>query len=427
MRLRKPIAKIVFSAFILTLFLYSGCLLPAAHSAEEPVVEINNWSDFQDAANDPTIQKMKLNRNISSKNTCSVHWKVTSISRVLDLNGHSITSTGGPSGDCAMNVSYETGWNNYSLAIKNGKLAQNLTSISSSSLIHVDKLSSTASNYNLILQDVDMEMSPNTRVGSAVRFEMATNTAHSRRLEINGGKYTIVGSGAIHFQTYTSSNGNTEYSPNDRIVLKKMQIENNSTTGFSSIFSSNHINKSLSSIIHSGSELYDGETLVTDLSPVNYSSRNVLTIRPKRAELSGLAVSLADWTYGEDLNTPEVTGNIESGLETFSYRAKGTEDWGSDIPTTAGDYELKLNVAQTENYLAGEATTEFSIRRAEPTPADDGDSASGSIGDQGSKSPDTGNFTIGLDQSSLMQPFVCFCAAGIVMALILIAKRSREK
>lgn len=219
--------KIITLGVLPAALLCLGYLAPMAHSAEEPVIEINSWSALWSAAGNPSVTNMKLMYDVTSSNACSVPWKVSTASRVLDLNGHTITSTGGSSGDCVMYVSYDTGWNNYSFTIKNGKLAQNFTKASTSSLLYANKASSTASNYNLVLQNVDMEMSPTTKVGSAIRFEQATNTLHSRKLEINGGKYDIVGSGAINFQTYTSTSGNTEYSPNDQIVLKKMQIKKN--------------------------------------------------------------------------------------------------------------------------------------------------------------------------------------------------------
>lgn len=446
MSYKKPVKKIVFGVLFTALLSYLVCLSSVVHSAEEPVTEINSWGELRNIAKDPAITNMKLNIDIESPNTCSVPWIVSTASRVLDLNGHTITSTGGSSGDCAMDISYDMGWHDYSFTVKNGKLAQNFTKMASSSLLHVHEVTCTMSNYNLVLQDVDMEMSPTTRVGSAISFEQATNTAHSRKLEIDGGEYSIIGQGAINFRPYLSGNGNTEYSSNDKVVLKKMQIKNIASVGDTAIFGSDNINQPLSLIIYKDSKLYDGDTLVTDLTSTNYRSKNTLTIGLGRMALSNLAVSLASWTYGETPNTPKVTGNLGAGAETFLYRAKGSEDWSLDVPTAAGKYELKLNVAQTENYLAGEAMTEFSINPTklpeddeEDAPKEDensGISNTPNVSDTPKppdaldipNSPNAGHFAKEVGQDSLIQLFAeTYLPVGVVaVAAVLLYKKQNR-
>lgn len=453
MSYKKPVKKVALGALLTTLLLYPVCLSSVVHSADEPVTEINSWGELWDIAKDPAITNMKLNIDVESPNTCSVPWIVSTASRVLDLNGHTITSTdtGGSSGSCAMDISYDTGWNDYSFTVKNGKLAQNFTKMASSSLMHVHGVTCTVSNYNLVLQDVDMEMSPTTRVGSAIYFERAANTAHSRKLEVDGGEYNIVGMGAISFSSYLSSNGNTEYSSNDKVVLKKMRIKNIASGGYTAIFNSN-INQPLSSTICKDSKLYDGDTLVTDLTSMNYSSKNTLTIGLERVALSDLAVSLASWTYGETPNTPKVTGNLGTGAETFLYRARGSEDWSLDVPTAVGEYELKLNVAQTENYLAGEAMTEFSIKPAKlPEDGEEdfskedenpGTSDATDVSDtlnssdttkspdtlDAPNSPDTGHLAKEIGQDSLIQFSAgTYLFVGIVAAAVLLCKKQDNR
>lgn len=437
---KTPAKKVAFGMLLATLLLHLVCLSSVARSAEEPVTEINSWSELWEIAGNSTITNMKLNIDITSPNTCSVPWTVSTASRVLDLNGHTITSTGGSSGDCAMYISYDMGWDDYSFTVKNGKLAQNFTKTSSSSLINVYEAACTVSNYNLVLRDVDMEMSPNTKVGSAIYFERATNTLHSRKLEIDGGEYSIVGGGAIGFSAYLSGNGNTEYSSNDKIILKKMQIKNIASEGYAAIFgSSSNINQPLNSIIDKDSELYDGDMLVTDLTSTNYSSKNTLTIGSKRVALPNLTVSLASWTYGKTPNAPKVTGNLGAGTETFSYRAKGSEDWSLDVPTAIGEYELKLNVAQTENYLAGEAMTEFSILPTKLPNDAEGDSPKDNKEDEKpntSNSPDTsdipnppdaGHVARKMEQDGLIQLFAeTYLFAGIVAAAMLLRKKQNR-
>lgn len=321
---KKPVKKVAFGVLLVALLLHSVCLSSTVHAAEGPVTEINSLGELWEIAKNPEITNMKLNIDVESPNTCSVPWIISTASRVLDLNGHTITSTGGSSGDCAMDISYDMGWNDYSFTVKNGKLAQKFTKMASSSLLYVKNDNACiVSNYNLVLQDVDMEMSPATRVGSAIYFGRAT-TAHSRKLEINGGEYGIIGQGAIRFDSYLSSNGNTEYSSKDKVVLKKMRIKNIvSENGYVSIFDGSlNINQPLSSIIYKDSQLYDGDILVTDLTSTNYGSKNTLTIglkpnTPNAPDVSNTPNSSDTPSSPDTLNVPSSpnTGHLAKKME----------------------------------------------------------------------------------------------------------------
>lgn len=322
--IKKPVKKVTFGVLLVVLLLHPVCLSSTAHAAEEPVTEINSLGELWDIAKDPTITNMKLNIDIESPNTCSVPWTVSTASRVLDLNGHTITSTGGSSGDCAMYITYDMGWNDYSFTIKNGKLAQNFTKMSTSSLVYVHEDICTISSYNLVLRDVDMEMSPTTKAGSAIYFERATNLSHSRKLEIDGGEYGIIGQGAIRFDSYLSSNGNAAYSSRDKVVLKRMRIKNIvSENGHASIFDGSYnISQPLSSIIYKDSQLYDGDILVTDLTSTNYGSKNTLTIglkqnTPNAPDVSNTPNSSDAPSSPDTLNVPSSpnTGHLAKKME----------------------------------------------------------------------------------------------------------------
>ena len=56
----------------------------------------------------------------------------------------------------------------------------------------------------------------------------------------------------------------------------------------------------------------------------------------------------------------------------FSYAAKGSEDFTAEVPTEAGTYTVKAIVAETANYCGGEATCEFTIEKA-PAPKEIGE------------------------------------------------------
>ncbi|SDA31923.1 hypothetical protein SAMN02910446_03528 [Ruminococcus sp. YE78] len=78
-----------------------------------------------------------------------------------------------------------------------------------------------------------------------------------------------------------------------------------------------------------------------------------------------VGVDIQGWTFGNEANTPEVTGNTGNGEVTFKYKAKGADDstYTETVPTDAGTYVVKAEVAETTNYNGGSATTEFSITK----------------------------------------------------------------
>ena len=87
-----------------------------------------------------------------------------------------------------------------------------------------------------------------------------------------------------------------------------------------------------------------------------------------------LVLTLEGWTYGEESNEPELTGNMENGKETYTYYVdsecnevttkanSGAESDGAK-PVNAGTYTLKASVETTANYLAGKTTVEFTIEQ----------------------------------------------------------------
>ena len=83
------------------------------------------------------------------------------------------------------------------------------------------------------------------------------------------------------------------------------------------------------------------------------------TISPK--------VSLEAWTYGQQASSPVVSGNPGNGAVTYEYRAADATDFSSDVPTDAGDYVVRANVAANGVYATGTATANFSIRKAAAT------------------------------------------------------------
>lgn len=111
-----------------------------------------------------------------------------------------------------------------------------------------------------------------------------------------------------------------------------------------------------------------GTATVTVTGQRTYTGTATTTFTIGKAQLSDLQVFIEGWTYGAysaEVNAPRTEGNAGEGTETFTYKAKNEETFSTTVPTNAGDYVVKVSVAETDNYAAGEATAEFSISKAQ--------------------------------------------------------------
>ena len=77
-------------------------------------------------------------------------------------------------------------------------------------------------------------------------------------------------------------------------------------------------------------------------------------------------VSVAAKTYDGTVVTPSVSGNSGNGTVTYAYKVKGADDatYSETAPVNAGEYTVKASIAETINYLSGEATVDFTIAKA---------------------------------------------------------------
>ena len=127
-------------------------------------------------------------------------------------------------------------------------------------------------------------------------------------------------------------------------------------------------------------QVLDGETVketedVVDVATYNvivtgtgnYTGSATKSFAITKAQLA-LTVSLENWTYGEQPKEiePSVDGNEGEGGETFYFKAKNADDskYSEVVPENAGDYTLKVVVAETDNYASGSATADFTISKA---------------------------------------------------------------
>ena len=111
-----------------------------------------------------------------------------------------------------------------------------------------------------------------------------------------------------------------------------------------------------------------GTATVTVTGKRTYTGTATTTFAINKAPLSDLAVLVPGWTYGLynlEVNAPRVSGNTGSGAVTITYKAAGASTFTSSVPQNAGTHTVKAVVAETDNYAAGEATSEFTIAKAD--------------------------------------------------------------
>ena len=89
---------------------------------------------------------------------------------------------------------------------------------------------------------------------------------------------------------------------------------------------------------------------------------NILSFTISRADITP-EVTITGWTYKDSANVPSVTGNTGNGAVTYKYKAKTAADsaYSTTVPTNAGEYTVKAEIAETSNFNAGSATADFTI------------------------------------------------------------------
>ncbi|WP_066460120.1 S-layer homology domain-containing protein [Anaerotruncus rubiinfantis] len=97
---------------------------------------------------------------------------------------------------------------------------------------------------------------------------------------------------------------------------------------------------------------------VTDLSLGDY------TINKAENVISHL--TLAGWTYGGAANAPTATATYGTPTYTYSDSENGT--YNAAVPTQAGTYWVKAEIAESENYKSATAKTSFAITKADTDP-----------------------------------------------------------
>ena len=141
-----------------------------------------------------------------------------------------------------------------------------------------------------------------------------------------------------------------------------------------------------------------------------------LTNATKEVEITKKAISVgvtvAGWTYGDTASVPVVSGNDGNGDVTYLYEGQtngGEEYSAATAPTDAGTYTVKITVAATQNYEAGEATSaQFTVAKKQLEKPTASDTAYVYTGTEQTYTPDgydgatmniTGNVQTGADET----------------------------
>ena len=117
------------------------------------------------------------------------------------------------------------------------------------------------------------------------------------------------------------------------------------------------------SVGNAGTKTFKATFTPEDTTNYNTVSDIDVTVTVEKADITPI-VSIDDWTYGEKASDPSVEGNSGNGAVTYTYAAKGSDEFVAETPTNAGEYTVKATIAETANYNAAEATADFTINKA---------------------------------------------------------------
>ena len=109
------------------------------------------------------------------------------------------------------------------------------------------------------------------------------------------------------------------------------------------------------------------EVMATVAEGTNYlAGEATSTYTVAKATLPEFTVSMADFTYGETATEPSVSNLVGGGDVTYEYKAQGSESFGNVKVIVAGTHTVKAKVAESDNYKAGEATSTYTVAKANP-------------------------------------------------------------
>ena len=109
----------------------------------------------------------------------------------------------------------------------------------------------------------------------------------------------------------------------------------------------------------------DTVTVTVKAEKANYATAtNTFKFGMAQANINDVTVAIDDWTYGETAKVPTTSATFKAeGEPSITYSVKDANSWSATVPTDAGEYTVKATVAETANYVGGEATQDFTIAK----------------------------------------------------------------
>ncbi len=80
-------------------------------------------------------------------------------------------------------------------------------------------------------------------------------------------------------------------------------------------------------------------------------------------------LTMDDWKYGETAKTPVLQDNISGGAVTYTYWLDGEEDEYDTPPEAPGDYHVKAEIAETDEYEEAFAVADYTVSKGEIMPS----------------------------------------------------------
>ncbi len=243
-----------------------------------------------------------------------------------------------------------------------------------------DKLTQTISAENMTLTYGDTGKSVSASVtdpatgGGAIRYAVKTGSEDTIGVNAETGALTVIKAGTATVivtaaETMTHAQATRELT----VTVNKANPSETAPTGLTATYGDTLAavtlpegwswKDSTQSVGNAGSNSFQAVFTPSDTVNYNVLSDIDVTVNVNRAAITP-TVSLAGWVYGESANTPVVSGNTGSGAETITYAVRDSGNFAATQPTDAGSYTVKLEIAQTANYLGGTATADFTITPA---------------------------------------------------------------
>ena len=177
----------------------------------------------------------------------------------------------------------------------------------------------------------------------------------SNDFSISGANGNVIINNNYHVRNNTNYNDNLFFSPYGTAKINIASNLNNSKIGILLASSTSAPLRVFTSGLNGKGDL---SNFISD------NSSYVLKLEGGEARLKGVispSVSMSGWTYGSTANSPNVTGNTGEGTVSYTYKASGANSFSSTKPTNAGTHTVKATIAESEDYVAGEATSTYTV------------------------------------------------------------------